>query len=751
MSLLDPDSPWVQAGAFLLGGAQGGSILAGLQNMKAKQLEMDQKSSEASAQSQLYGGIDPLQSKASKDAFGKITWNAPTAPSGFGSQMNDDGSSTRMPIADLAQKASTDGSTGGALLGQDMTSQFNQPAWDAKRAGLLAQADPAHAMKLDQTRQLIKPIIDTLPQDQQSSAMAEALMNPDAFSQRRLDITMPAPTNEMNNLKQLQTAAASGDKDAQKILNMKTTDYEKQKIDIQRQQIAIENKRLGYERYQFGIDPMYGPYKFDKDTGQPVALDGTPLGSSGDRAFGKPIFNPGAQAPGAGPIVPAAQGSGPAAAAQTSSPVQSAITQQSDAQTPIPFSDWEQTTAAINKGAAARPNARDARSGVMAAPAKSDVPYWQTLLKVDPKAPQQTPIPQAPSAPTGLMDFNPGASPAKTPAPMGSTQLSGAPQGVIEKGGFSAAPVTQPASSNAQPLSTATSPRQAFMDAQGAPVLAPDVEQRLKTNISPYYQDTIRGMINGTLPPPSGRAQMDQNSQNLLRAAMSVDPSFSYERWLQKNEMAKKMADQNPTSAGGMRVAGQTMINHTTSFLKAMSEYDNGSDGGKLGGSIANWTTENMPTFNINGMELGPNQQQRSVLNSASQYGDNAATELEKLTTGGKPGEGSKKEAKSHFSTAGSIADSLGGAAAAVDIMRGKVAPQVKQYNEINGTNMSVDDWLGPEVAQKIKVIEALNNQVRTGHPVSVAQVRNALSQFEYSESPNGAGGSGYTATLVKK
>lgn len=310
-------------------------------------------------------------------------------------------------------------------------------------------------------------------------------------------------------------------------------------------------------------------------------------------------------------------------------------------------------------------------------------------------------IPAGPPA-GGAPGAAPGGGPA-VPQPGAPAPQGGAP-----------APVQAPAVP-----APANSPTNDF-----TPQLPPNIESRIQL-LPPGNQNMVRSMITGRMAPPTGNVLKDPVMRGFLNQAQAVDPSFDEARWAARYKLVQGMADTKDQTMGGRIDSAKKLINHTTDLLNTAADLNNEG----LGGNPAN-AVGNALNSQFSG---GPPKQ---TLRTYQGYKEGVGDEFTRLMAGSAGAEGAKERAGNLFNQDDPIAGQVGGATAVTQMMRGQVQPLVDQYNGIMGTNVGLEQMLGPESSAKLSAIQDIGGAAKGGQPLTPAFVKSRIAKATPAKAP---------------
>lgn len=100
-------------------------------------------------------------------------------------------------------------------------------------------------------------------------------------------------------------------------------------------------------------------------------------------------------------------------------------------------------------------------------------------------------------------------------------------------------------------------------------------------------QGTVRGMLDGTIQPPSSFAAAKPYWQSLIAAAKNADPTFDENNWAARRKMSTDIAASGNSSMGGILSNGKSAFKHLAEYTESAADLGNASHNFPLGGAIA--------------------------------------------------------------------------------------------------------------------------------------------------------------------
>ena len=100
-------------------------------------------------------------------------------------------------------------------------------------------------------------------------------------------------------------------------------------------------------------------------------------------------------------------------------------------------------------------------------------------------------------------------------------------------------------------------------------------------------QGTVKGMLDGTIQPPSSFAAAKPYWQSMLAAAKNADPAFDETKWGSRHTMANQLALSGNSTMGGILSNGESSFKHLAEYTKSAADQGNVSHNFPLGGAIA--------------------------------------------------------------------------------------------------------------------------------------------------------------------
>jgi hypothetical protein len=99
--------------------------------------------------------------------------------------------------------------------------------------------------------------------------------------------------------------------------------------------------------------------------------------------------------------------------------------------------------------------------------------------------------------------------------------------------------------------------------------------------------EIVKGMIDGTISPPSSFALAKKAWTNRLAAAKTVDPSFDANNWYTRHKLSTDMASSGNSSMGGILANGKSAFAHLSDLSGSMADLGNASHDYPGGGTVA--------------------------------------------------------------------------------------------------------------------------------------------------------------------
>lgn len=305
-----------------------------------------------------------------------------------------------------------------------------------------------------------------------------------------------------------------------------------------------------------------------------------------------------------------------------------------------------------------------------------------------------------------------GAAPSSAPMPAppgGGTMLPPPPAGGAP------APANQPAQSGqAAPF---------FMNdfIKGLPQ---DAQQRF-AQIPAAQQPVIAGILSGATPPPPGTGRSPEimgMMQDQLRKAAYVLPNFNEQLWQARNEQTKDMTNSTPNSAGGQRVAAQTLTGHIWGLLDAAADNNNNNFLGNIGNMA-----DNALVANTGQGTHGNSAAKKAALENFKVHQIGVGEEGTKVMSGQAGTDSAKKDMQDRFTENGDIPSTVGSTGALAEMMQQRIQSQVDKQNSIMGTNMTPADWLGPKAMKQYNAIQQIAEAAKSGQEVTPKSVKMTL------------------------
>lgn len=106
------------------------------------------------------------------------------------------------------------------------------------------------------------------------------------------------------------------------------------------------------------------------------------------------------------------------------------------------------------------------------------------------------------------------------------------------------------------------------------------------------HRSIVKGMVDGTIQPPTSFAASKPYWQNMVAAAKHYDPTFDENSWNARRKMAIDLASSSNSSMGGILSNGGSAFKHLAEYTKSAAEQGNVSHNYPMGGMVAhaqNW------------------------------------------------------------------------------------------------------------------------------------------------------------------
>ncbi len=253
----------------------------------------------------------------------------------------------------------------------------------------------------------------------------------------------------------------------------------------------------------------------------------------------------------------------------------------------------------------------------------------------------------------------------------------------------------------------------------------PPQSQARFSSLPPEIQAQLGPILSGkTAPPESGRAMTDPILQNVLRSASLVDPNFNEQTWRARNKQIQDLASHDAASAGGQKIAAQTLTEHLFGLADAAADNKNNSWAGTPGNWVDNFAVGAFPPGAI-----GNSAAKKGNLENFRVHKIGVGEEGTKVQSGSAGTDSSKAEMAGRFSEDADISSNIGAIGGLADMMQQRVQSQVDKHNSIMGTHVTVADWLGPDAMKKYGALQQLSNDMKAGKRVDPAYVKQTLSR----------------------
>lgn len=101
------------------------------------------------------------------------------------------------------------------------------------------------------------------------------------------------------------------------------------------------------------------------------------------------------------------------------------------------------------------------------------------------------------------------------------------------------------------------------------------------------HRGVLKGMIDGTIQPPTSFAAAKPYWQAMLAAAKQIDPTFDENNWAARRKMSTDLASSGNSSMGGILSNGESAFKHLAEYTHSVKEQGNASHNFPLGGLVA--------------------------------------------------------------------------------------------------------------------------------------------------------------------
>lgn len=105
--------------------------------------------------------------------------------------------------------------------------------------------------------------------------------------------------------------------------------------------------------------------------------------------------------------------------------------------------------------------------------------------------------------------------------------------------------------------------------------------------LPPQQAQIVKGMVDGTIQPPSSFALAKPAWQAMLAAAKNLDPNFDANTWATRHKMSTDMAASGNSSMGGILANGKSAFSHLADLSGSMADLGNASHDFPGGGGAA--------------------------------------------------------------------------------------------------------------------------------------------------------------------
>jgi hypothetical protein len=130
-------------------------------------------------------------------------------------------------------------------------------------------------------------------------------------------------------------------------------------------------------------------------------------------------------------------------------------------------------------------------------------------------------------------------------------------------------------------VNTATGEESPWSTPAGSETAAPMVGDMNKNGdeylgtIPDKHRSIVKGMVDGTIQPPTSFAASKPYWQNMVAAAKHYDPTFDENTWAARRKMAIDLASSSNSSMGGILSNGESAFKHLAEYTKSAADQGN--------------------------------------------------------------------------------------------------------------------------------------------------------------------------------
>ena len=225
--------------------------------------------------------------------------------------------------------------------------------------------------------------------------------------------------------------------------------------------------------------------------------------------------------------------------------------------------------------------------------------------------------------------------------------------------------------------------------------------------IPPDQANTVKGMIEGRIPPPNATARSSPRTLQLLNYASAIDPSFDATTWKSRSTFNQQFGSQAPSSIGGQKVLMGTALGHLGEVADSAAKLNNVNGLGiaKVGhfaNYVKNQTTD-----------------QAAIANALEDKVAKFSGEVGKLYSGSQGGGVHEREdTRNRLGSNLTAAELAAGLEASKDLILSKQKALADQASTIFGPERSQKfDFIGPEGRDAIAKIDNAITKLRGQEP----------------------------------
>jgi hypothetical protein len=111
--------------------------------------------------------------------------------------------------------------------------------------------------------------------------------------------------------------------------------------------------------------------------------------------------------------------------------------------------------------------------------------------------------------------------------------------------------------------------------------------QAYLASVPVQQRGTLKGMLDGTIQPPSSFAASKPYWQTLIASAKHADPTWDENSWAGRHKMSIELASSGNSSMGGILSNGESAFKHLADYTASVVDQGNVSHNFPLGGYIA--------------------------------------------------------------------------------------------------------------------------------------------------------------------